>query len=446
MMLCDEESCVRKGWLESVTVAAIVLVALVGAGISMGPEADAGDSPRPGNAEASQEEFTDRGFGLFIHWGPVAQIGKEIGWPVADASQDFRDKYFNLYKTFNPNEFNPERWARLARGAGMKYVVFTTKHHAGFCMYDSAYTDYDIMNTPYGQDLTAQVAEAFRAEDIAIGWYYSPADWHYLYVTGHESSYHYGMKPGSGAAPYGTKNLPLLEYEKKQIRELLTNYGHIDIMWYDGPGKKLAAHTWKLQPDVFVARARGAGIPTPEQTIPQPGKAPDSPWETCMTMGRQWAYKPNDHYKSVQQLVHKLVKIRAMGGNYLLNVGPKADGTLPEPQVNILKGLAEWMDVNAEAIHGVRSWKKAHEGKTWFTWKKDGRALYAILLQWPESREVTIESLKGAPVKSVRLLGSGDELEWAKGKHGLITQIPTDKKPCKHAFTLKVKLGSSEAP
>jgi len=358
---------------------------------------------------------------------------------VVDASQDFREKYFNLYKTFNPTEFNPDRWARLARNAGMKYVVFTTKHHDGFCMYDSAYTDYDITNTPYARDITVQVAEAFRAEDIAIGWYYSPADWHYLYVHGHESGYDYSMKPGDYDAPYGTKDLPLLEYEKRQVEELLTRYGHVDIMWYDGPGKALADHTWKLRPDVFVARARGAGIPTPEQQVPEPGEAPEGAWETCMTMGDQWAYRPNDSYKSARQLIHTLVKIRAMGGNFLLNVGPKPDGTLPEPQVKLLEEMSTWMDVNAGAIHGVRPWKKPRENDTWFTAADGGQTVYAILTRWPDDGEVTLEALGDEQVKNIRLCGAPGALEWNAAEDSIRVTLPPEK-PCKYSYALEIQL------
>ncbi|MEF8788309.1 MAG: alpha-L-fucosidase, partial [Planctomycetota bacterium] len=326
------------------TLPVVLSILLFGCMAVMSPLAAAASGNRP----SSTERFRDMGFGLFIHWGSVSQTGKEISLCLYDTSDDFREKYFNLYKTFNPKDFEPKRWARLARGAGMKYVVFTTKHHDGFCMFESAYTDYDIMNTPYERDITGQIADAFRGQDMAIGWYYSPADWHYLFVTNRGSSYDYWMSPEEHDEPYGTQGLPLLEYEKRQIRELLANYGDIDIMWYDGPGEELAEFTWELKPEVFIARARGTGIPTPEQEVPKPGEAPEGAWETCMTMGGQWAYKPNDRYKSARELVHKLVKIRAMGGNFLLNVGPKPDGTLPEPQVKLLKKLGRWMDVNAE--------------------------------------------------------------------------------------------------
>jgi len=396
-----------------------------------------------GNNLSSTERFQDMGFGLFIHWGPVAQTGQEISLSLKDnPSREYVKKYFNLYKTFNPTKFSPRRWARLASGAGMRYVVFTTKHHDGFCMYDSDYTEYDIMHTPYGEDITAQVAEAFRAEDIAIGWYYSPADWRYLYVNGQKDGFDnqdYWMKPSDYPGPYGTKGLSLLEYEKRQIRELLTNYGDIEIMWYDGPGKALARHTWELKPDVFIARARGAGIPTPEQKIPEPGKAPEGAWETCMTMGQQWAYKPDDNYKSARTLVHTLVKIRAMGGNLLLNVGPRPDGTLPDPQVERLEKLGRWMDVNRTAIHDVRAWKTPREGRTWFTAADDGTTVYAVMTQWPDGGSIALESFAGHEVKSVQLCGAPQDPEWEIAAKALKVNLP-DEKPCRHAYTLEIQL------
>jgi len=424
----------RRKTAAGLAAAALILAACGYAGGAETPP----PGPQNHNRAASAEAFTDWGFGLFIHWGPVAQMGKEISWPVHRASEAFRDKYFSLYKTFNPAKFAPERWARLAKHAGMKYVVFTAKHWDGFCMFDSKYTEFDIMNTPYGQDICAQLADAFHKEGIALGWYYGPVDWHYLYKMGTKGVYQHNVPLRKYKKPFGTHDLALVPYELKQIGELLSNYGKVAVMWYDwyGDCTALKRHTWTLQPDVFIARSE---IATPEQRIPKPGKAPKGPWETCMTMGRQWAYRPNDTYKSVTQLVHILVKVRAMGGNYLLNVGPKADGTLPEPQVDILKGLAEWMDVNAEAIHGVRRWKTTREGDLWFTRKKDGSALYAVLLRWPDGPELTVSSLKGAPVKGVRLLGTPRDLKWHRGKKGLTVRLP-EEQPGKHAFTLEVAL------
>jgi len=393
------------------------------------------------NKKASIEEFRDAGFGLFIHWGPNSQIGNEISWPVNNASQEFRDKYFSLYKEFNPEKFTPERWAILARRAGMEYVVFTTKHHDGFCMYDSKYTDYDIMNTPYGKDITAEVAKAFRDNDISIGWYYSPPDWYYHYKTGVSGSYRKGGPLSKYNKPFGTMNLTLLEYELEQIKELLTNYGEIDMMWYDNLGidtEPLKGRTWELKPKVFINRSE---IPTPEQNIPQ--DPPVGPWETCMTMGEQWSYKPNDQYKSVEEIIHNLVKIRAMGGNYLLNVGPKPNGELPSPQVEILRKLGSWNAVNGEAIHGVREWSITNEDKVWFTRKKDANILYAVVLDGSDEK-LTIESLykkrRGGKVKvlNVKMLGTKENLDWQQDEEGLAIEVPAEK-PSKYAYTLKIE-------
>jgi len=389
------------------------------------------------NMQDKVEQFRDEGFGLFIHWGPVAQIGKEISWPVCEASEEFRDEYFSLYKTFNPEKFNPQEWAKLSKKAGMRYVVFTTKHHAGFNMFDTALSDYNIMNTPYGKDICAQLAEAFRKEGISVGWYYSPPDWHYFYKTGVKGSYRKGGPISNYKEPYGTKNLTLLEYELGQMEELFTKYGDIDLVFFDTLGwdaTPLKEKVWEIKPEVVVTRSE---IPTPEQSIPD--EAPEGVWETCMTMGGQWAYKPDDNYKSVKQLVHNLVRIRATGGNYLLNVGPKADGTLPEPQVEILEKLGEWNKVNDEAIHEVRPWNTCREDDIWFTKKKDQNIVYAFFLELPEQNLVTIKALKDMDVKSVEMLGANKKLNWTKGEDGLKIEFP-DSDELSEAYTYTLKL------
>lgn len=391
-----------------------------------------------GNKENSIEWFRDAGFGLFIHWGPVSQIGKEISWPLVGASKENRDKYFSLYKTFNPTKFNPEEWARLAKQAGMKYVVFTTQHFNGFNMFDTALSSYNIMNTPYGKDISAQLAKAFRDEGIAIGWYYGVENWHYYYQTGApeiNGRYNSTQDLKKFKKPYGTQNLTLLEYELGQMKELLTKYGDIDVMWYDHSAKSaepLKKRVWGLNPDIVIVRSE---ISTPEQRIP---KAPiKGAWETCMTMGRQWAYKPDDNYKSAEKLINNLVKIRARGGNYLLNVGPKPNGELPAPQVELLKKLGLWNAMNGEAIHGVRGWSITNEGDIWFTKKRDANILYAIALKWP-GKKLTIKSLYDAKVLSVKMLGIDKKLNWQQSKDGLVIET-SDERPSKYAYTFKIE-------
>ena len=390
------------------------------------------------NKDASIEWFRDAGFGLFIHWGPVSQIGKEISWPLVGASKEFRDKYFSLYKTFNPTKFNPKEWARLAKQAGMRYVVFTTQHFNGFNMFDTALSNYNIMNTPYGKDVSAQLAKAFRDEGIAIGWYYGVENWHYYYETGApeiNGRYNSTQDLKKFKKPYGTQNLTLLEYELGQMKELLTKYGDIDVMWYDHSAKSaepLKKRVWELNPDIVVIRSE---IPTPEQRIP---KAPiKEAWETCMTMGGQWAYKPNDNYKSAVALIDNLVKIRAGGGNYLLNIGPKPNGELPAPQVELLKKLGSWNAINGEAIHGVRAWITTNEDNIWFTKKRDANILYAIALEWP-GKQLTIKSLRDTKVLSVKMLGLNKEMKWQQSKEGLVIET-SDERPSKYAYTFKIE-------
>ncbi len=402
--------------------------------ISVGRAAEEGNKP-----EALQD-FRDAGFGLFIHWGPVAKIGKEISWPVKDASEAFRDRYFSLYKGFNPERFRPRRWAKLARKAGIRYVVFTAKHHAGFCMFASDYTDYDIKETPYGRDICLQLAEAVRAEGLKLGWYYSPADWHYQYANGFSGEYERGPAIKKFRIPHGRHQLPLLEYELAQIRELLMHYGPVDIMWYDGNPTGLKKPTWWIAPNAVIVRGV---LPTPEQTIPD--TPPEGAWETCMTMGNQWAYKPDDHYKSVTTIVHNLIKIRAKGGNYLLNVGPKADGSLPDAQVRILHELGRWMDRNAEAIHGTRPWKTSREGDIWFVSNKKKDTIYVMLLKWPDAPQVTMEALSGVSVERISMLGRSEALDWRQSEVGLTVDMPSQK-PSKHAWVLRIGLGSNGRP
>lgn len=390
------------------------------------------------NKEASIEKFRDAGFGLFIHWGPVSQIGKELSWPLVGASKEFRDKYFSLYKTFNPTKFNPEEWARLAKQAGMRYVVFTTQHFNGFNMFDTALSNYNIMNTPYGKDISAQLAKAFRDEGIAIGWYYGVENWHYYYETGApEIDGHYNGNTDIKRfkEPYGTQNLTLLEYELGQMKELLTNYGDIDVIFFDQSAeasKPLKKRVWELKPDIVITRSE---IPTPEQYVPD--KPIKEAWEANMTMGNQWAYKPDDDYKSAEELIGNLVKIRARGGNYLLNVGPKPNGELPAPQVELLKKLGSWNAVNDEAIHGVRGWITTNEDDIWFTIKRDANILYAIALEWPREK-LTIESLRNAKVLNVEMLGIDKKLNWQQSKEGLVIET-SDERPSKYAYTFKIK-------
>jgi alpha-L-fucosidase len=368
------------------------------------PDAPAGSRNKPERLEW----FRDAGFGLFIHWSVDAPLGGVISHSLVGASEDYTRRFFEeLPRAFAPRKFQPRDWAALARLAGMKYVVFTTKHHAGFCMFDTKTTPFNVMNTPYGQDITARIADAFRKEGLAVGHYFSPDDFHYLHRAGKTVA----RAPQRGVTPQ--EDAGLMELDRAQLRELMTNYGRVDVVFLDGPAEGLRDVVWDLQPDTVVTRG---AIETPEQrllAVPL-----DRAWEACVTMGTEWPYKPvHETYKSPTELVEMLVETRAKGGNLLLNVGPKPDGELPIEQEERLRHLGLWNFVNGEAIHDVRPWVVANEGDVWFTRRKDGAAVYAIVTRtpWPlgERKSFTLRSVKATAQTRVSVLGqTGEVLEY----------------------------------
>ncbi|RIK46993.1 MAG: alpha-L-fucosidase [Chloroflexi bacterium] len=356
--------------------------------------------------------FRDQALGMFIHWSVDSQLGSVISHSLVGASRDYRTRYFrDLPKTFLPTRFDPDEWARLAKVAGMRYVVFTTKHHNGFCMFETATTDFSIMHTPYGRDITRAVVDAFRRWGIAIGFYFSPDDFWVLEQQGHEIS-----RNGEAADP--RQNARLMEHNLAQLRELLTNYGPIDVIFFDGVADRLKELAWELQPEIVVTRG---DLATPEQYIP--AQADARPWEACFTLGTQWAYKPtNESYKSGTQLIQMLVETRAKGGNLLLNVGPKPDGEIPIEQAARIQELALWNFTNQEAVYAVRPWPVLRERLTlahevWYVQSNAGDAVYAVVTgePWPkgERKVLRLESVRATERTEVEILGqSGRVLEY----------------------------------
>jgi alpha-L-fucosidase len=369
-------------------------------------------SPASGNKTARVEWFSDQALGMFIHWNIDSQLGSVISHSMVGASPEYLARYINeLPTTFLPTRFDPDEWARQAKLGGMKYVVFTTKHHSGFCMFQTQTTPFNIMNTPYGRDITRQIVDAFRKWGIAIGFYFSPDDFWLLHRQGHEiSRSSYECNP--------LHNPELMAHNQAQLRELLSNYGPIDLLFFDGVADGLKQLTWQMQPDVVVTRGDMA---TPEQELPDrplPGA-----WEACFTLGTQWAYKPtNEEYKSGTQLINMLIETRAKGGNLLLNVGPKPDGEIPIEQSARIQELALWLFVNHESIYQVRPCSIIRERLTldhevWYTRSKDGRTIYAHVtgVPWPkgERKVITLQQVKATPASEVEILGqSGNVLEY----------------------------------
>jgi len=375
------------------------------------------------------EWFRDQGFGLFVHWSVDSQLGVVISHSLVGASDDYTDRFFSqLPKTFNPTRFDADEWARLASVAGVRYVMFTTKHHSGFTMFHSKTTPFGIANTPFHRDLTAEVFDAFRSHGIAAGVYFSPDDFYWLHQHG---------KAIKRLVPevQPSNNPGLLAYDKEQVTELLTHYGPVDLIYFDGEAKDLRELAWNLQPNIVVTRG---ALETPELSVPS--SSLPGPWEASITMGTAWQYQPdNEAYKSGTDLIRLLFQTRAKGGNLLLNVGPKPNGELAIEQENRLREMGLWMFVNGEAIYAVRPWIIPNEGDIWFTQKKNKGPLYAILdgsSSWERGtwREFVLHSVHASAGTSISVLGQDDitveykpsvipKSTWTQEKDGLHIRV-----------------------
>ncbi len=368
--------------------------------------------------------FKDARFGMFIHWAPCSQRGWELSWPLVAGvgalpfSQNVKvDEYHSVARTFNPEKFDPRAWARLAKRAGMKYAVLTSKHHDGFAMFHTATSDYSVANTPFGRDIVREYADAFRAEGLRVGLYFSLIDWHhpdYPAFTEADKPYKFGQWRRSTPEQWDR----FVAVMFMQIRELLTNYGRIDLLWFDG-GWERTPEEWKtseiekmvreLQPGIVINdRLPGCGdYDTPEQAVPS--KPPQRAWETCMTMNNSWAYNPADTgYKSARSLVHTLEQVAAMGGNLLLNVGPTGDGTLAPEQAERMETIAAWMEQNGESIAdtepGLEPWQFYGPST------RRGQRVYLHCVTRPYD-SVSMRGVRVRRAKSARVVGAREELK-----------------------------------
>jgi len=404
------------------------LCALTLAVVSINPVAHAQGYERPAmsgelrNKPEREEEFKDWGLGMFVHWSFDSQLGSVISHSMDYASRDYLDRYVNeLPKTFNPTEYDPDEWMKIAKLAGVKYMVFTTKHHNGFCMWDTKTTDFGIMNTPYGKDIVKSYVDACRRHGMKVGYYYSPEDFAFNYERD---------VPARGGAQGRKFHDELVAYTKKHLDELFTNYGEIDVMFLDGGHKaELAEYVHQIAPNCIVTRGE---MVTPEQKLPKepiPG-----PWETCFTLGNQWQYKPtNEDYKTGSQLINMLIETRAKGGNLLINMGPMPSGKVPLKQEERFRELALWMFVNQEAIYDIKPCVTAgsREG-SFYTQSKDGKYVYAFLTgltdndpqggtQWGRSvrKEILLKELKATGYTKVTVLGQEDRVEKFSERHDI---------------------------
>jgi alpha-L-fucosidase len=351
----------------------------------------------------SLEWWKDARYGMFIHWGPISLKGTEISWSRGGSGIPI-EEYDNLYKQFNPVNFNALEWVKVAKAAGMKYIVFTSKHHDGFCMWDTKYNDYNIMNSPFKRDVMKELADACKKEGIALGFYHSTCDWH---------NPDFPLTSPGGGVRRETSNLErYTEYLKNQSDEIIKNYGPLLVMWYDVPqefdtvrGQGVIDHIRELQPDILVNDRTGApgDFATPEQEI---GSFNISrPWETCMTIGEQWSWKPNDDVKPLEQCLQTLIRSAGGNGNLLFNVGPKPDGTIEPLQVERLKEMGKWLSENGNSIYGSRG--GPFKPSEWGVSTRNGNKVYLHLLVYSgNTPKITVPDI-GIQIKRVIIKPDG---------------------------------------
>ncbi len=472
------------------TVAAAAAVCVLAAHSGQrAPEADKETDPL---VLRKLDWFQDQKFGLMMHWGPYSQWGVVESWSICSEDEpwcrrsipdyvEYKRRYEDLPKTFNPVKFDPASWARAAKDAGMRYVVQTTKHHDGFCMFDTKQTDYRITgpDVPFAKDpranIVKEIFDAFRAEGFGIGAYFSKPDWHSPDYWAPDWATP-DRNVNYDTAKYPERWKKFKDFTYRQIEELMTGYGPVDILWLDGgwvrpyPAlpenlrglikqpfnqdidmPRIAAMARGHQPGLIVVdrtvTGRYENYRTPEQEVPE--KPLPYVWETCMTMGDSWSYVPNDRYKPANRLIHLLVDIVSKGGNFLLNIGPDAEGELPAES---LKRLAETRRLD----EGERRGRSTKRGRSRLTKKPrpaspslaDG-TIYAIYLadedETAPPATLQLYSHRPKPGTKVEMLGYSGAVPWEAAGKGMLIRVPdaaVKNPPCRHAWAFKISAGS----
>ena len=494
----------RNAMLRSVAVY-LAILAITGTGVA---QKEHGQKYYPvSNPLVAQklEQWQDAKFGLLMHWGTYSQWGiveswslcpEDHGWTVRRKGSNpqnyfqYKQEYENLMKTFNPVKFDPEKWARAAKDAGMQYVVFTTKHHDGFCMWDTKQTDYKItsqhcpFHTNPKADVTREIFNTFRDYGFMIGAYFSKADWHCPYYW---DPYFPPQDRNVNYDPtlYPDKWEKFVAFTHNQIMELMENYGRIDILWLDAGWvakqsrdeiekfyqreieraksgfikQRIVNQDIKMDELVKKAREKQPGLIVVDRAVPGPHQnylTPENvvpkkplpyPWESCIISGGGWSYTPNAKYKSAREIVRLLVDIVSKGGNLLLNIAPGPDGTWQDAAYQMLAGVGKWMKVNHEAIYGTRAFEPYKFNNIRFTRKKGTNKVFAIYLaeedEYNLPREMTIKGVVPKKGSRVKLLGSDGQFDWRAQDDGFSIQFPESVRkspPCKFAWVLEIEI------
>ncbi|WP_449439251.1 alpha-L-fucosidase [Pedobacter steynii] len=404
--------------------------------------------------------WTDDTFGMFIHWGlyavPAGEYNGKSGgaeW-IMETHNIPTAEYEKYAAQFDPEKFDAKKWVAIAKSAGAKYIVITSKHHDGFSLWDSKVTKYDIMDaTPFKRDILKELSEACKAAGIKFGLYHSIMDWHQPNANPKQKP---DVKPDF--------NKYREEYLKPQLAELIKKYDPT-ILWFDGEwigewteeqGKDLYNYLRNLKPSLIInnriGKARGgmegmnkyqdaAGdFGTPEQEILKTNS--QDYWESCMTINNNWGFAKYDHnWKSAQVLIDNLVDVAAKGGNYLLNVGPTAEGEIPAPSVERLGEMGKWLDVNKQAIYATKGLETYKQGDNIrFTKSNDGKTTYAIFNK-ADNNELVLTAVQPKDGSKVYMLGVNKPLEWTKSNGSVVVKLPAEL-PCKYAWTLKMQSSS----
>jgi alpha-L-fucosidase len=396
----------RRDYLQALSAAAALATPVFAAG-------DVSDRER------RMKWWHEARFGMFIHWGLYSVIGRHE-WAMEQEGMGVPE-YEKYAKLFKPKPNAARDWAKLARQAGQKYMVMTTKHHEGFCLFDSKLTDYCAPKQGPGRDLVREYVDAARAEGLRVGFYYSLMDWHH--------------PDGAICATDEAARRRFVDYIHGQLRELLTNYGKVDILWYDvawpldakgWESEKMNAMVFQLQPDIIVNNRNKleGDFSTPEQKI----EAQKNAWESCMTMNGSWGYqKSDDDWKTPKTIVRNLITCSRDTGNYLLNIGPKGDGSIPEESVRILSTVGRWMERNGQSIY--RSEQTQPRRSAYASFTRTGNTLYMHIHYWPGDTAVIAGLLN--QVKSARMLATGKPVKFEQEKLrvkflGLGEKVPDD--------------------